>query len=655
MSWISELCATYDNLMESGDFGDIPPLPISHSLQNAHVEIRLDKDGRLKSIRALPKSEAATIIPVTEDSASRSSGIAPHVLYDKLAYIAKGCAAYTGEKKQEKCYEAYIGQLKEWADCDNTPYEVKAIYEYVKNGTVIQDLINCGILVLDADGKLSKVWTGEKDNKPLKTSDTFVRFIVYDENGGFKKCNENFPLFRSFTEFYDNRKTERRICYVTGETAPCTEKHPSKIRNSGDMAKLISANDTSGFTFRGRFKNSSDAVSVSYKASQKAHNALRWLVQNYGWHVGDETIVAWSVQGDKYPSLRSDTYDMEVQSRWDCSDDVEEYETASDIVSGGTIADIRKAVNGYRTKYFNRNGQLNNMIVMGLEAATPGRLSVTMYHKLHGSVFLDRIEEWHTGCSWHHNYKTLYTEKDGSTEVHYVDFTGAPSPEDIVKAAYGENVNDKIKKDAIKRIVEFIVTGGKSKFPCDLMKRIVAKVSNPVSLKDWELARNTSIACAIVKLHRKIFNQEECSMELNVSNELQHERNFMFGRLLAYMEQIENDAIYQQVGKEGDKRVPNAVKLRSIFVQRPADTLIVLNNKLSPYIERTYYSWGGEKFREMQDLITEMTVSGFLKEDKSENNFPLDERYIMGYSCQMSEFRARKTKKENKENNENND
>lgn len=49
----------------------------------------------------------------------------------------------------------------------------------------------------------------------------------------------------------------------------CTNKHPSKIRNTADKAKLISGNDESGFTYRGRFANKQQAVAVGYFTSQK--------------------------------------------------------------------------------------------------------------------------------------------------------------------------------------------------------------------------------------------------------------------------------------------------------------------------------------------------------------------------------------------------
>ena len=59
----------------------------------------------------------------------------------------------------------------------------------------------------------------------------------------------------------------------------CTEKHPAKLRQGKDKAKLISTNDANGFTYRGRFVSKKEAISIGYETSQKIHNALRWLIQ----------------------------------------------------------------------------------------------------------------------------------------------------------------------------------------------------------------------------------------------------------------------------------------------------------------------------------------------------------------------------------------
>ena len=109
MAWIKTLAETYDvySHLAGVDKNDQKALlPISHSTFNAQIEVAIDLDGNFQNAKKLEKgSDEVTIIPVTEDSAARSSGIAPHPLCDKLCYTAGDYTLYTGDKK-EKYFEA---------------------------------------------------------------------------------------------------------------------------------------------------------------------------------------------------------------------------------------------------------------------------------------------------------------------------------------------------------------------------------------------------------------------------------------------------------------------------------------------------------------------------------------------------------------------
>lgn len=98
LSWIKKLNETYDYCSELvGAIGadqKTPLLPIAHSTQNAQIEMVIDETGEFLRARVLEKNESSTIIPVTEDSVARSSGIAPHPLCDKLQYVAGDYCRY---------------------------------------------------------------------------------------------------------------------------------------------------------------------------------------------------------------------------------------------------------------------------------------------------------------------------------------------------------------------------------------------------------------------------------------------------------------------------------------------------------------------------------------------------------------------------------
>lgn len=65
-----------------------PLAPVSHIMARAQIEITLDQDGRFVSARAMDKDAPKIIIPVTEESAGRTSAPCAHPLCDQLGYVS---------------------------------------------------------------------------------------------------------------------------------------------------------------------------------------------------------------------------------------------------------------------------------------------------------------------------------------------------------------------------------------------------------------------------------------------------------------------------------------------------------------------------------------------------------------------------------------
>ena len=144
MAWLKTLADTYDVYAELAgvDRNDQAVLlPISHSTFNAQIEVTIDLNGNFQRARKLDKGrDAVTVIPVTEDSAAKCSGIAPHPLCDKLCYIAGDYTSYTGDNK-EKYYEAYMELLRDWTESEYSHPMIEAVYKYLGRRALIQDLI----------------------------------------------------------------------------------------------------------------------------------------------------------------------------------------------------------------------------------------------------------------------------------------------------------------------------------------------------------------------------------------------------------------------------------------------------------------------------------------------------------------------------------
>ena len=110
---------------------------------------------------------------------------------------------------------------------------------------------------------------------------------------------------------------------------------------------------------------------------------------------------------------------------------------------------------------------------------------------------MDNIRSWHSTCIWNHSYKSVAAGADekGKVQYRHVRYTGAPPPADIVFAAYGPRVDEKLKRKAVERLLPCIVE--KRAIPRDLMISAVQRASNPPAMEPWDWQKTLSIACAL--------------------------------------------------------------------------------------------------------------------------------------------------------------
>ncbi len=610
MSWVYKLYETYENCKgkvdDMGGDNSTILLPVAHSTQNAQIEVIINGYGDFLRAMEVEKDNAITIIPVNEDSATRSSGIAPHPLCDKLQYVAGDYADYVSKKNGEKYYDKYIEMLGKWCNSTYSNEKVSAIYCYLKKRTLMADLIKYNILKCDNDGRLLKDAKIGISNQ----SDAFVRFKVEIPEEDESAVWLDEKVYESYISYYLSLQKDVELCYVMGKKAPCSEKHPSKIRNTADKAKLISANDSTGFTYRGRFADKNQVVSISYEASQKAHNELRWLIERQGYKNGDQAIVAWGTKGQNMPGILDDT-----QYGIFGKEEIMPISTEKEFAQR-----LNNAIAGYGCDLDTKA----EIIIMGLDSATTGRLSITYYRELNGTDFLSRIKKWHETCIWRHTYKKVPdgVDEKGKQKYKQITFIGAPSPKDITLAAYGDKASDKLKKATIERLLPCIIDS--EKLPIDIVNSTVNRASNPVSMEKWEWEKTLTIACALVKKYRYDKFKEEWSMALD---ENQTDRSYLFGRLLAVAQQIEEWAL----NSTGEKRDTNAERLMHQFKLHPYKTWGIITDKLRPYISRI-----GHKGTGLVELMT--SINSMLTYEDFISPKQLEDSYILGYYCQRQIF-----------------
>lgn len=634
MSWIEKLYKTYENNTQSiGKLNDKTPLlPISHTIQNAHIEITISIAGEFLRAGVVPKTDVATIVPCTESSAGRAgSRPVSHPLCDKLQYVAGDFLEFGGtvtsgfSKKPHEPHEMYIGQLSDWCQSPYKHRKVLAVLEYVKKGRVIADLIKSGILPVDSHGKLLKERPGRTQEPPaiFRTmpsgaipEDAFVRWSV--ELPGDPQTNlwTDSTVWESWGNYYGSLESNEGLCYVTGKQMPVTASHPKRIRHGADGAKLISSNDTSGYTFRGRFITAGEACGVSSEVTQKAHSALRWLIERQGYRDGDQAIVAWAVSGAEVPNLLADTFSLLFGG---------EQETApqgiADTAQGIGIA-FSKRIAGYSVKL----GATDEVVVMGLDSATPGRMAVSFYRELTGSDVLARVQSWHRECCWPQRFNR---EKV---------FIGAPSPRDIAESAYGKTLksNTTLRKATVERLLPCIVDG--TPIPRDLVVSCVRRASyrhgnkwgsREARREHWEWEKALGIACAIYR-HQKSERRYFMTLERDRKT-----RDYLYGRLLALAEHLESRALYVA----GEKRETNAGKMMQRFAERPYSTWLNIETSLTPYKVRLRAKRPGF----LHNIETEIdeVMNSFIT-DEYLSDLRLTGEFLLGYHCQRAELRPQK-------------
>ena len=626
MSWMRALYDTYDNLELQEKEG---LLKIAHSTQKAHLEVQLSKDGKMIAVSFLPVKDSDTVIPVTEESASRSSGAAPHPLFDKIKYLAGDYEFYTGERNEEH-HQKYMENLKKWCDSGYGDYKIEVLYKYLQENRLIHDLVERGIFSLDEKQYLTKKWENASEKLTVgDQKDAFIRFQVDGVN-----LWEDTKLQENYIHYYLSNGGEIGFCQVTGREERLCVNHPSKIRNSGDKAKMISSNDKTNFTYRGRFHDVGEAYTISYEASQKVHNALKWLIERQGVKVGDKEFVLWGVKSENVPSILESTEG--VASAYEEEEDIfaafygeEEDKTVS--IQEDVAERFNRAIRGY-------HGNVradSHFVLLGVDAATTGRLSVIFsreYFGADGNELIERIEQWHRDCAWNVSSYNKKLQKR-------VYFTGAPSPYEIALCTYGREQGnsikgtDKVIANAVERILPCIVDG--KRVPVDIMREVVHRAQHPQNYKSKTLWQQVlSVACALTRKHL-IEKGEECLVMKSPES-----LDAKCGRMLAIADAIEAWVLRE----EKIDRTTTAMRYYTKFCENPCDTWVIIQKNLKPYEMKLR-----GRARNLQTLLGE--ISATISEEEFQQKRNLDGTFCLGFDSQRYEIieEAKRIKKENDE------
>ena len=559
--------------------GKEPLAPVGHLCTRAAIEITITKEGRFVSAQ---KVEQKIIIPVTEESAGRTSRPAAHPLCEQIGYLI-------GEDKRKT--ELYLNQLAEWKD--TIPNEsLEAVYSYVSGGTIRDDLLELNFLSVE--------------NGSVKNDKDLICWRIVGLDHGESAVWTDRKLHSEFIEYYLKKKETdgEQVSMISGNREAPASQHLKGVVALAGNAKLISSNDTTNFTYLGRFLSSEEALSVGYLDSQKAHNALKWVIANQGVMVGKREFVCWNPEGIEVQDPLGALLGRSEQGR----------------EPGEYKRDLFLTVMGMKNNLKNRK-----VVIASFEAATSGRLAVTYFNEFQGSDYLDRLQFWDETFCWNDGWSG----------------TWSPGLKEIVRFAFGvqrgNDDNAKVEVDEqilgmqIQRLL--LCRTEKAVFPSDIERALVNKCFNPLSYNARNRRRLQFITCAAIRKYRLDRFKEDWEMALEPERK---DRSYQYGRLLAVMEKAERDTY-----DSDEKREPYAIRLQSIFTRRPAyATRTIVEQLKTAYYpklsigQRTYY----------EKLIGEiLTIISNLEAD--EYNKPLSETYLLGYYLQKNAFYTKKTTK----------
>lgn len=599
MSIFQKLCDVYDSLIDTtATEGENPLTPIGFTREEIAFNIILSPEAEFVSVSFLPEKEKYTV-PSTPLAEARSGSLPdPYPLADKLKYFI------TIGESSNPLYEKYIKQLREWCEQTHAPECLHVLLRYLEKKTLYADLkSNPSIKVNVALDENTKKLDGSDVDKIVCFS------IEYpdDENRLWMRRDVRESWEKRFTvKFYGTPG----LCYVTGQTLGIMEKHPGV---SGTSRLISSKDDAFPFRYKGRFVENGSAATVSSLASFKAHKALNWLLKHQGFQRYGMSFVGWNTQAPAlYPEEEEkplpDTFGYYIHALFQAAQGYEkDYQTVTDPEE---ISERQRH-------------RIHEVVLLGLQAATQGRISVIYEQEIPENVFVENVENWYKTCKWQMPHREGQSDERSPTWKQICEVVMGP-------VAFQE-AKDKMDSSSAKQMRDLQMrllacTVNKKPLPSSMVHSAFQRAIRPLTFPDdksssWDEC--VAFACALIRKHFLDRGLRELSFVLDPSCT---DRCYLYGRLFAIANKLEYDAT-------GETKT-NAIRLMTRFVQRPDDTWLHLFQKLLPYLRKL-----GSDHRSARRYLRLLgEVEYLFSPDDLCRSQPLSELFLIGFSAQNREL-----------------
>lgn len=628
MSFLTALLNSYNYGLENNLVGNLDDkssliLPIYHNSMKSNgkniVEIKINKKSELVDAKFLEDGDIV-IFPVTEDSVARSSGIAPHPLFDNFDY--------TMQENTNKS-EAYISQQEAWLDYDEDEF-VKIIHDYIIKEKVFEDILS----KLFKEYKMLKdknvEFVDKSDKKAKKVtvdfSKVFLTFAVENYDG--KKdlsLSENKNLQEKFIKytkdiFARDKDTEEIICNISGEKDFLCLKHKPLIGS----ARLISQITANNENFLGRFDKPDETIKIGKESSQKVIQMAKSLLDgdNTARWLGEFTYaLSWfsdDIQNktDLDPTKKIEIIDLGPLFDIAGEDLPQGNRNEGRKISDETSESIVKSFTSGKVLFSNES----KYYIAIIDKVSNGRVAVKYFREMDSSRLKENLVSWQNKYHWYR-----FTKEKGKTNY-------TPSPLMLIQTAYGverekglEVAKKKFVTDQYKNILASIIEG--RDMPKNIIQALEINIRNRLNYdKFWLQVK----LCALAAL------REKEGIESNMLDKKEIDRSYLFGRLLAIYEKTEAFTY-----NKDDERITNAEKLWSSYLNKPATMSMRLSDLIKPYDFKLH---ANEKTREIRNILKREAgdvidlIGGNYKFNGVETNKPLNSGFLFGYQAQIKEL-----------------
>lgn len=627
MSFFSALLKAYDDslanqLVDNHDGDSTVLLPLYHTSLEAKgediVQITLNADGEIFKAEFLPKDQII-LFPVTNDSVARSGKNPPsHPLVDKMNYLAS---------EEKEAHQMYLDTFNRWYHSIEDG-EVKRYLTIIKKVINQSDFFNQILTNLFGSNNYKRIGfivetqaDGSKKTSRVDFSKVFVTFVVNDFVG-YKNVGvtEYVALHQNYIQYVESQSCEKGYCNISGNLEQLTQKH----RGLKGNAKLISVSNNIE-TYKGRFQAKTDIIQVGYQTSEKIHLMLKYLLENknsHRWLGGQQYLVNWFSE------------DIANESGIDIMNfgSLYQFSSSQEKQTQKPVTSMNQAFN---QPFLSGDKKIENdsgYYIAIVDKSSNGRISLKYFRELNISQLKKRLEDWQQLYNWEFYYPVEKIKKPRT-----------PSFSQMILTSYGverekklQLDNDNFKKDQFQKLIVCLIDG--RPIPTNILSALDQRIRKRLNYADtWKQIEFTTLALF------SHYNGKELSPMLDKENK---NRSYLFGRLLALFERIE-EATYLK--EEGVSRNTNAQKFWTSYTNKPASTMQILFERIKPYEKRLGQSNYGllVKIKKEEKEVIQLIHENYM--DKKELNQPLDYHFIFGYYAQIQYLFTKSDKKESEE------